>query len=192
MFIVTMSLFSCNALNTIPLKYVSMNNQEFKIRSKITNVNSNEYLFYPYSIKWNECSGSCNSINDPYAELCVPDVVKNINVKVAFNLMSRTKETRYTKWHETCKYKCRLDVSVCNNEQRWSNDKCRCECKELIDKGVCDKGFIWNPSNCEWECDKLCDVGEYLDYKNCLCRKRLTGKLVEECIKILMEIKMTL
>ena len=44
-----------------------------------------------------------------------------------------------------------------------------------------DKGFIWNPSNCECECDKSCDAGEYLDYKNCKCRKRLTEKLVEEC-----------
>ena len=68
-----------------------------------------------------------------------------------------------------------------NNKQRQNNDKCRCECKELIDNGRCDKEFIWNPSNCECECDKLCDVGEYLDYKNCKCRKRLIDKLVEEC-----------
>ena len=54
-------------------------------------------------------------------------------------------------------------------------------CKELIDKGVCDEGFVWNLSNCECECDKLCDVGEYLDYKNCKCRKRLIDQLVEEC-----------
>ena len=46
---------------------------------------------------------------------------------------------------------------------------------------MCDKGFIWNPSNCECECDKSCDVGEYLDYKNCKCRKKIIDKLVEEC-----------
>ena len=46
---------------------------------------------------------------------------------------------------------------------------------------MCGKGFIWNPSNCECECDKLCDVGEYLDHKNCKCRKRLIDKLVKEC-----------
>ena len=55
--------------------------------------------------------------------------------------MSRTNETRHIKWHETCKCKCRLDASVCNNKQRWNDDKCRCKCKELIDKGVCDKGY---------------------------------------------------
>ena len=79
------------------------------------------------------------------------------------------------------KCKCRLDASVCNNKQRWNNDKCRCECKELIDKGICDKGFICNPSNCECECDKSCDTGQCLEYKNCKCRKELISKLVEEC-----------
>ena len=119
---------------------------------------------------------------------CVPDVVKDLNVKV-LNLMSRTNETRHIKWHETCKCKCRLVASVCNNKQRLNDDKCRCECKELINKGMCDKGFIWNPSNCECECDKSCDVGEYLDYKNCKCRKKIFDKLVEECPENVEEVK---
>ena len=46
-----------------------------------------------------------------------------------------------------------------------------CEFKELIDKDVCDKGFFWNPSNCKCECYKSCDLSEYLDYKNCKCKK---------------------
>ena len=54
--------------------------------------------------------------------LCVPDVVKNINVKV-FNLMSRTNETRHIEWYESFKCKFRLDISVCNNKQRWNEDK---------------------------------------------------------------------
>ena len=114
--------------------------------------------------------------------MCVPDTIKNINVKV-FNLISRTNETRHIEWHKTCKCKCRLDASVCNNKQRWNEDKCRCECKELIDKGMFDKGFIWNPSSWECECDKLFDVGECLDYKNRKCRNKLVDKLVEECIE---------
>ena len=71
----------------------------------------------------------------------VPDSVKDVNVKV-FNLMSRTNEARHIKWHQTCKCICRLDAIVCNNKQRWNNDKCRYECKELIDKGVCDKDLF--------------------------------------------------
>ena len=114
------------------------------------------------SIKTSKCSGNCNIINDPYAKICVPDLVKDLNVKV-FNLMSRSNETRHIKWHETSKCICELDSIVCNNKQRWNNDKSRCECKELIERGVCDKGYVWNPSNWECECDKSCDVGEYLD-----------------------------
>ena len=120
------------------------------------------------------------------AKMCIPDNVKNINLKV-FNLISRTNETRCIKLHETCK--CRLDASVCNNKQRRNEDKCRCECKELIDKGSCDKGFIWNPSNCECECDKSCNVEEYLDYENCKCRKKLVDKLVE-CTENIDEVKL--
>ena len=51
----------------------------------------------------------------------------------------------------------------------------------MIDKVICDKEFNWNPSNCECEFDKSCGVGEYLDYKNCKCGKRLVDKSVEEC-----------
>ena len=60
----------------------------------------------------------------------------------------------------------------------------------MIDKGVCDKGYAWNPSNCERKCDKSCDVGEYLDYENCKCRKRLVDKLVEECTENIDEAKL--
>ena len=123
-----------------------MSNQACKARPQIINVNSNNPVFYHFSIKTSKCSDNCNNINDLYAKICIPDVAKDLNVKV-FNLMSRTNETRHIKWHETCKCECRLDAIVCNNK-RWNKNKCRCECKELIDKGVCDKGYAWNPSNC--------------------------------------------
>ena len=95
-FFTAMTFFSYNALNVNSLECVSMNNQECKITSEIINVNTNEPMFYPYSIKIHKCKGSCNTINDPYAKLCVSDAIKNINVKV-FNLMSRTNETRHIK-----------------------------------------------------------------------------------------------
>ena len=140
-FISAMMFFGCNLSNVSSLKCVSMNNQECKVRPEIANVNSDQPICFRFSIETSKCSGSCGNINDPYAKLCVPDVVKNIDLKV-FNLMSRTHETRHAEWHDTCKCKCRLDRSVCNNKQRWNENKCRCECKELIDKGVCDNGFI--------------------------------------------------
>ena len=159
---VTLIIFNLSNINS--LEFVPMNNQECKIRPEIINLNTNEPMYYRYSIKLNKCKGSCNTINDPYAKMCVPDQIKNTSVKV-FNLISRTNETRHIKWHKTCKCRCRLDASICNNKQRRNDGKCRCECKELIDTGMFDKGFIWNPSNCECECDKSCDIGEYLTIK---------------------------
>ena len=100
-----------------------MNNEACKVRPEIINVNSNEPVFYPFSIKTSKCSGSCNNINDSYAKICVLDAIKELNIKV-FILMSRTNETRHIKWHETCRCICRLDVIVFSNKQRWNNDKC--------------------------------------------------------------------
>ena len=74
-----------------------MNNQECKVRSQIGNVNSDGPVFFLFSIKTSKCSGSWyqsgNNINDPHAKLYVLDVVKILNFE-AFNLMSRTNETR--------------------------------------------------------------------------------------------------
>ena len=81
-------LSSVNLLTVTPLRCISMNNQECKVRPEIVNVNSNEPVFYPFSIKTSKCNGSCSNINDPYTKLCVPDAVKNLNVEI-FNLMSQ-------------------------------------------------------------------------------------------------------
>ena len=113
------SLFLSNLVSTNSLSCISMNNQACKARPEIININSNNPVFYPFSIKTNKCSGNCNNINDPYSKNCVPDVVKDLNVKV-FNLIPRTNETRHIKWHETCRCICKLDAIVCNNKQRWN------------------------------------------------------------------------
>ena len=104
------SLFLSSLVSTAPLSFISMITQACKVRPEIINVSSNEPVLYPFSIKTSKCSGSCNNINDPYAKICVPDVVKNLNFNV-FNLMSRTNETRHIKWHETCKYICKVVIT---------------------------------------------------------------------------------
>ena len=107
----------CNLSSVNTLECVSMNSQKWKVRPEIVNVNRKEPIFFTFSIKTSKCSGSCNNINDSYAKLRVPNIVKNLNIKV-FNLMSRTNETRHIEWHEICKCKCRIDASACNNKQR--------------------------------------------------------------------------
>ena len=60
------------------LMCISMKNQECKVRPQIVTVNTNEPVFFPFSIKTSKCSGSCNNINDPYAKMCIPDVIKKL------------------------------------------------------------------------------------------------------------------
>ena len=126
MFIMVARFIGLSVIN--PLKCVLVSNQECKVRPFKMNINSYDASIYPYSILVNKCSSSCNNVDDSYAMLCVPDVVKSMNVRV-FNLMSRTNETRHISWHEACICKCRLDARVCNDKQRRNNEKSRCECK---------------------------------------------------------------
>ena len=86
---------------------------------------------------------------------------------------------------------CRLASAIFNDKQEWNENKCVCECKkDLVSKLVCDKGYMLNPSTCACECNKYCEVGQYLDYKNCVCRKKLIDDLIEQCTNIVdIEIK---
>ena len=55
-----------------------MKNQECKTRPQVVNINSNNPIFYHFSIKISNCSGDCNNINNPYSKICVTDVIKNL------------------------------------------------------------------------------------------------------------------
>ena len=68
--------FLSDFTNANSLNCISMKNRECKTKPQVINVNSNNPIFYPFSIKINKCSGNCNNINDPYAKICVPDIIK--------------------------------------------------------------------------------------------------------------------
>ena len=106
------------------------------------NIHENEPSFYVYSIEINKCSGSCNNIVDPYRKLCVPDIVKNINVKV-FNLISRTNEKRNIEWHETQNiYEDQMQVFlVINNDVRTINANGKAE--SLQRRAYVTNDFFW-------------------------------------------------
>ena len=115
-----------------------------------------EALFYPYNVLVNKCSGSCDMLDDPMAKLCIPNVIKSVNMKV-YNFLMRLNETRNVLCHESCKCECRLNSSVCNSKQIWNSDTCSCYCNEDF-AGImtCNKGYIWNPSTCACECECVC------------------------------------
>ena len=158
-------------------------------RPKILDVNEGvgEALFYLYNVLVNKCSESCNTLDDPMAKMCVPNTIKRVNMKV-YNFLMRLNETRNVLWHESCKCVCRLNSSVCNSKQIWNSDTCRCDYNEDF-AGImsCNKGYIWNPNTCECQCDMWCKSGQYLDHKNCICKNKLVGRIIEECTSIINE-----
>ena len=115
-------IFLASSVNS--LKCVLMKNQNCKVREVIVN---NEYMLYPYSIKINRCTGSCNNISNPYSKVCVPNVIKNVTTKM-FDLISWKNKAKQIKWLESYKCACRLNPIICNNKQKWNKNKCRCEC----------------------------------------------------------------
>ena len=79
MFFIELASLS-NFTNATPLSCISMKNQECKTRPQIVNVNSNNPIFYPFNIKTSKCSSNCNNVNYPYAKVCVPHIIKNLNI----------------------------------------------------------------------------------------------------------------
>ena len=43
-----------------------------------------------------------------------------------------------------------------------------------------------NPSTSSCECDKYCEVDQYLDYKNCVCRKKKSITWLNNVIVLLI------
>ena len=183
----TISLFSI--IKTRTFECVSVINRKCMPRPKILDVNEGvgEALFYRYNVLVNKCSGTCDTVNNPMAKLCVPGIFKRVNMQV-YNFLMRLNETRSVLCHESCKCVCKLNSSVCNNKQIWNSDSCRCDCNEDFASIInCSKGYMWNPSTCECQCDIWCKPDQYLDHKNCICKNKLIGRVIEECMSVINE-----
>ena len=179
-----------NLIKTKALECVPVTNQKCMPRPKILDVNEGvgEALFCPYNVLVNKCSGSFNTLDDPMAKVCVPNIIKRVNMKV-YNFLMRLNETRNVLRHESCKCVCPLNSSVCNSKQIWNSDTCKCNCNADF-AGIisCDKGYMWNPSTCACECDMWCKPDQYLDHKNCVCKNKLIGRVIAECTTVINEI----
>ena len=173
MTIISLLISLFGIIKTKALECVSVVNQKCMSRPKILDVNEGvgESLFYPYNVLVNKCSGSCNTLDNPMTKLCVPIVIKRVNMQV-YNFLMMLNETRNVFWHESCKCICKLNSSVCYRKQIWNGDTCRCDCNEDF-VGIINKGYTWNPSTCECQYDTWCKPGQYLDHKNCICKNKL-------------------
>ena len=90
-------------IKTKTLECVSVVNQKYMPRPKVRkyiNEAVGEALFYAYNVLVNKCSGSCDTLDNLMAKLCVPNIIKRINMKV-YNFLMRLNETGNVLWHES-------------------------------------------------------------------------------------------
>ena len=110
MLIINLAINLFSTLKVRALECVSVVNQKCMLKPKILNVNEGigEALFYLYNVLANKCNGSCVTLDNPMSKICVPKIIKNVNMKV-YNFLMRLNETRNVLWHESCKCVCRLN-----------------------------------------------------------------------------------
>ena len=73
MWLINLAISLFNILKVNTLECLSLINRKCMPRPKILYVNEGvgEALFYPYNVLVNKCSGSCNTLNEPMARICV-------------------------------------------------------------------------------------------------------------------------
>ena len=108
-------------------KCVSLSNQKCITQPTLINLHPNEYSqefhYYLFAVKLNRCVGSCNTLNDLYNKVCVPNKREDLNLSV-FNIITGINESKTLTKHVSCKCKCRFDGRKCNSDQWWNNNKC--------------------------------------------------------------------
>ena len=109
-FILIMSTISGNFLQNSEYCLL-LKNQECKVRKVIVD---NDYITFTYKIGTDRCIGSCNSENNLYYKICLPNSIKNTSVK-SLDLISQKLVFKNISFHQCCKCGCLLDQKVCNN-----------------------------------------------------------------------------
>ena len=110
MWLINLAISLFSIIKTKALECVSVINRKCMPRPKILDVNESvgEALFYPYNVLVNKSSGSCHTLDNPMAKMCVPNIIKRINMKV-YHFLMRLNETCNVLRHESCKCVCRLN-----------------------------------------------------------------------------------
>ena len=116
MFIVTLTN-TVNASNHI--KYVSLSNEKCEIQPTFINLHPNEYSqefhYYPFTVKLDKCVGSCNTLNDLSNKVCVPN--KTEDLSKGFQHDYRNNESKTLTKHISCECRCKFDGRKCNSDQ---------------------------------------------------------------------------
>ena len=114
---------------------VSLTNQKCEIQPTLINLHPTEYSqefhYYPFSVKLDRCFESCNTLNDLANKVCIPNKTGDLNLSV-FKMITGIHESKTLTKDASCECKCKFDRRKRNSNKWWNNDKCRCECKKIM------------------------------------------------------------
>ena len=101
-------------------KRVSLSNQKCMTQPTLINLHLNEYSqefhYYPFSVKLDRCVGSCNALNDLSNKVCVPNKTEDLNLSV-FNMITGINESKTLAKHILCECKCKSYGRKCDSNQ---------------------------------------------------------------------------
>ena len=100
-------------------KCVSLRNQECEIQPTFISLHpieySQEFYYYPFTIKLEKCVGSCNTLKDLSNKEYVPNKTENLNLYV-FNMVTRINESKTLTKQISCECKRKFDGKNCNSD----------------------------------------------------------------------------
>ena len=112
------------------------------IQPTLINLHRNEYSqefhCYQFAVKLDRCVGNCNTLNDLFNKVCIPNKTEDLNLSM-FNMITGTNESKTLAKHISCECKFKLDRTNSNSNQRWNNDKCRFDCKK---HHICENNYV--------------------------------------------------
>ena len=92
---------------------------------------SQEFYYYPFSVKLDRYVGSCNTLHDLCNKVWVPNKTEDLNLGV-LSMITGVNESKTLAKHLPCQCKSRFDGRKCGTDQWWNNDKCLCESKNVM------------------------------------------------------------
>ena len=77
---------------------------------------SQEIHYSAFKVKLNKCVGSCNTLNDFFNKVCIPNKTEDLNLSV-LTMITGINESKTLEKHISCEYKCKLNGTKYNSGQ---------------------------------------------------------------------------
>ena len=61
------------------------------VRTMLIDLNADEFRYSPFIIRINRCNGSCNTVEDTFGRIYVPNKIEDVSLKV-FNMIKGINE----------------------------------------------------------------------------------------------------